>query len=139
VKKGALAIGGIAILVAGAIVVASSVGAGGGKGPYRFDSGVYVVDQSSFARVYVENLTNDEIVVGVKFAGEDKESLNIGAGDEVTATGTGCMVASCAGKVEIISKTPLIVPTLRYTDSTGELQEHLGGAFVVTRDGKRVP
>ena len=137
-KKGALALGGIAILVAGAIVVSSSIGAGGGKGPYRFYSGVFIQDQSSLGRVYVENLTNDEITVGVKFAGEEKETLNVGAHGVETEAGAACMVNSCAARVEITSRTSLIVPTLLFTDSDGVLHENPGGTFVVTRDGKRL-
>lgn len=139
VKKGALAVAVIAVLAVGAVVVSSSAGAGGGKGPYRFYSGVYVRDQGSFGRIYVENLTNKEITVKVKFSDESEaDKLDVPAGGVADVTNSICSPSACEERVVIQSKTAMIVPTLRWGDTQGGIQERSGGDFVVTRDGKRV-
>ena len=139
VKKGGLAVGGIAILIVGAIVVSSSIGAGGGKGPYHFHSGVFVRDQGSFVRLYVENLTSEELTVKVKFSTQSgAESLAIPADGQAVALSQICNQSACEMRGELISKSPLIAPTLRYVDTDGAVQENRGGAFVVIRDGKRL-
>ena len=130
-------------VVAGAVVVASSSAGGGGAGQTRHYTGVFYVDQTSFARVAVTNLTNSPQDVTVSFK-------NIGVDDsethEVPARGyfdgflsNTCQAAACAGRAEVRTATPLIAPTLRYADADGERRHIVPGDFVVVRDGKRIP